>query len=45
MSILRNPKAHENMKLIADDAFHQIVFASMLMYKIDEGVDYSHITE
>lgn len=45
MSALRNPKAHENIQLTADDAMRQIIFASMLMYKIDDGLAYSHIKE
>lgn len=45
MSALRNPKAHANIKISQDDAMHRLVFASMLMYKIDEAVVYSKITE
>lgn len=45
MSALRNPKAHENIQLTSDDAMRQIIFASMLMYKIDDGLAYSHINE
>jgi uncharacterized protein (TIGR02391 family) len=45
MSALRNPKAHENIQLTSDDAMRQIIFASMLMYKIDDGVAYSHVNE
>ena len=45
MSALRNPKAHENIYLDKDEAFRRLMFASMLMYKIDEGVAYSHIEE
>lgn len=45
MSALRNPKAHENIQLTSDDAMRQIIFASMLMYKIDDGLSYSHISE
>lgn len=45
MSALRNPKAHANIKLSADDAMRQLMFASMLMYKIDEAVTYSNIQE
>ncbi len=45
MSALRNPKAHENIKLSADDAMRRLMFASMLMFKIDEAVEYSNIQE
>lgn len=45
MSALRNPKTHENTQVTPSDAMRQIVFASMLMYKIDEGVCYCGITE
>ena len=45
MSALRNPKAHENLSITPADAMRQIVFASMLMYKIDDGLAYSHISE
>lgn len=43
MSALRNPKAHANIKITQDNAMHRIMFASMLMYKIDEAVAYSEI--
>ena len=45
MSALRNPKSHENIGLDKDEAFRRLMFASMLMYKIDEGVAYSQIEE
>lgn len=45
MSALRNPTAHANLILEPDDAMRQIIFASMLMYKIDEGVQYTKINE
>ena len=45
ISALRNPKTHENLQLSPSDALRQIIFASMLMYKIDEGVCYSNINE
>lgn len=45
ISALRNPKAHENIPLTADDAMRRLIFASMLMYKIDEAVAYSNIQE
>ncbi len=45
MSALRNPKSHENIGLDKDEAFRRLMFASMLMYKIDEGVVCSQIEE
>lgn len=35
MSAIRNPKAHENMIISKDDAIRKLMFASMLMYKLD----------
>ena len=38
MSALRNPKAHSNdEKLSAEEAMRRLMFASMLMYKLDEA--------
>lgn len=45
MNALRNPVAHENLNMSQDDAMRQLMFASMIMYKIDEGVIHSGITE
>lgn len=46
MSALRNPKAHSNDVVISkEEAMRRLMFASMLMYKIDEGVKYSNIVE
>lgn len=45
MSALRNPKAHANITITEEDAMRRLVFASMLMYKIDEAVTYSGIIE
>lgn len=45
MSALRNPKAHANIAITKDDAMRRLMFASMLMYKIDEAVKYSGIME
>ena len=45
MSALRNPKAHANITITKDDAMRRLMFASMLMYKIDEAVKYSGIIE
>ena len=43
MSALRNPKAHANITISQEDAMRRLVFASMLMYKIDEAEIYSRI--
>lgn len=46
MSALRNPKAHTNTVVISkEEAMRRLMFASMLMYKIDEGIRYSGIIE
>ena len=45
MSALRYPKAHANITIDREDAMRRLIFASMLMYKIDEAVLYSKITE
>ena len=45
MSALRNTKAHANITITKDDAMRRLMFASMLMYKIDEAIDYSEIQE
>ena len=37
MSAIRNPKAHENMVIGRDDAIRKLIFASMLMYKLDSS--------
>lgn len=39
MSALRNPKSHEIISISAEDSMQQLIFASMLMYKIDEALD------
>ena len=38
MAAFRNPKSHQNITIAKEDAMRQLVFASMLMYKIDEVV-------
>jgi len=46
MSALRNPKAHSNAEILsADEGYRRLATASMLMYAIDEAVEYSGITE
>lgn len=42
---IRNPKAHENQFITQDAAYKRLVFASLLMTKIDEAVKYSNIIE
>lgn len=37
MAALRNPKAHANIPVGKEDAMRRIMFASLLMYKIDEA--------
>ncbi len=36
MAALRNPKAHENIEIEEDDSMRRLIFASMLMFQIDE---------
>ena len=36
---LRNPKAHENDFITAENAARQLMFASMLMYELDEALE------
>lgn len=46
IAALRNPKAHSNsIKLTREEAMRRLMFASMLMYRIDEAVAYSGIRE
>ena len=42
---IRNPKAHENQTVSKDSAIKSLVFASLLMDKIDEAISYSKISE
>lgn len=37
MSGIRNPKAHENLQITREDAIRKLMFASMLMYKLDKS--------
>lgn len=37
MSALRNPKAYENLVISRDDAIRKLIFASILMYKLDSA--------
>ncbi len=45
LSALRNPRVHANVSISAEEAMRELMFASMLMYKIDEAVLYSKINE
>lgn len=45
MIALRDPVAHENLNISPEDAMRRLMFASMIMYKIDDGVIHSGITE
>lgn len=46
VSALRNPRAHSNkIVLTKEEALRRLMFASMLMYMIDEAVEYSNIIE
>ncbi len=42
---IRNPKAHENLKITQDRAIKHLILASLLMDKIDEAVVCSNIAE
>ena len=39
IAALRNPKAHANISLNAEESMRRLMFASMLMYTIDEAVE------
>ncbi len=46
MSALRNPKSHANSETVTpEEAMRRLMFASTLMYQIDEAVAFSNITE
>lgn len=45
MSALRNPKSHQNITIAKEVCMRRLVFASMLMYKIDELVTNSKTSE
>jgi len=45
MTGIRNPKAHENQIITRDAAIKRLVFAGLLMDKIDEALIYSKIIE
>ncbi len=45
MTGIRNPKAHENLYITENDAAKKLIFASLLMDKIDQAVKFSKIKE
>ncbi|MCR3906960.1 MAG: TIGR02391 family protein [Tenericutes bacterium] len=45
MVAIRNPKAHENQTISKEDAFDRLIFASLLMKKINQALLHSYITE
>lgn len=45
MTDIRNPKAHENQTISKDMAIKRLIFASLLMNKIDEAISHSQIEE
>lgn len=45
MDALRNPKSHQNIIIAKEDAMRRLIFASMLMYKIDELVAHTSTNE
>lgn len=45
MTGIRNPKAHENQTISKDMAIKRLIFASLLMDKIDEAVSYCQVEE
>jgi len=42
---IRNPNAHENMTTSKDATVRELMFASLLMYKIDDAVAFSGVTD
>lgn len=42
---IRNPKAHCNMRILKDEAIKRLVFASLLMDKIDEALKFTKVAE
>ncbi len=45
MFVLRNPKALANITITEEDGMCCLMFASILMYKINDAVQYSGIQE
>jgi len=42
---IRNPKAHSNTYLTKEQAYKRLIFASMLMEKLDEAIKYTGLDE
>lgn len=42
---IRNPKAHENMYISREDAIKKLIFASLLMEKVDEAIRHTQLSE
>jgi uncharacterized protein (TIGR02391 family) len=42
---IRNPKAHENQIISEEDAYERLIFASLLMKKIDKAIIDTQLTE
>ena len=46
ISALRNPPCHDKKEIITkEEAMRRLMFASTIMYMIDEAVVYSHVAE
>ena len=45
MTGIRNPTAHDNLSMTREAAIKKLIFASLLMDKIDEALTYSGISE
>lgn len=45
MQGIRNPHAHANMTISREETIKQLIFASLLMAKIDTAVQFSNLTE
>ena len=39
MAALRNPKSHKNIEIEKEDCMRRLIFASMLMFKIDKIIE------
>ena len=45
MKGIRNPNAHENLQKSRDDTVRELMVASLLMYKVDDAVSFSNVSE
>lgn len=45
MQGIRNPKTHENLSISREDAIKRLIFASLLMDKIDEAIRFTNLIE